>query len=457
MTKKYLGFVAGLLLLTGCSNNDFIDKGTTAPEGQMSTISTINATMDNADTRVQLKDGNQLIWNEDDVINVFSDDGPYRNYTLTSGAGTSSATFTGDEVAGNQFYALFCNTIFNLDRENEEVSMYWDSDAIFGKDGLNINYYMPLFAKSANANMQFKHLGSLLHFQVTGKGKLSYASLYGNNGEEFYDEYTLKYTSDEISLKPYDSAISTTRDHIGSKPNNDLGYIELSDKYITHFYFMLPAGMSFENGFTLVLGLTDGEGVESEVTKKYESSFTVNRGEVSTFPIVSVSDGGSGEIEPTWTFHGAGSLFDLSGAYVYLSKEIEYADETDRDVNYVTWRLRFTNFVWGSIPEHFQEVVVIWGHEFEGDTPSFPDNATITDYGLDIMSDGYSLDGRYVKVDDENVIPMYIYKTDDGAYEITIKGVKMYPIDSTLSPIISAGATTSYLLFTGEIEEEIPM
>ena len=576
MLKKYLGLAAGLLLLAGCSNNDFIDNGATTPEGQMRTISSINATMDNADTRVQLKNGNQLIWNEDDVINVFSDEGSYHNYTLTSGAGTTSATFAGDEITGNQFYALFCNTIFNLDRENDEVSMYWDSDAIFGKDGEEANRYIPLFAKSANANMQFKHLSGLLHFQITGKGKLAYASLYGNNGEEFYDEYTLKYTSDDIALKPYEYA--TSRDHIGSRPIND---IVLSDKYITHIYFMLPVGMTFEKGFKLVIGYVDGDDVEKEVTKEYNKSFTVMRGEVSTFPAVS-STGGSEEPEygwetnffdlsgkdvdvsyyfsydktqifwslifktednadpiyldfwmdykggnpelswlsgivfdkrlpefadfrfhdfktgsvymlnlaesltisentdgtwslrlknvtlennddhtllyninlkfdgyfnfiplPTWNFSGAAWM---SGAYTSATMEVE--DNT------VKYQIRFLDFPWGdgTPPATFQEVMIKFGFVFEGDTPSFPTHATIDDFYLDIFSQGYDWTGVYVKVDDDAVVT--IYQNEDGAYEITIKGVKMYPVDEGWETNMAADPIISDFSFVGELEFE---
>ena len=409
MTKKYLGLAAGLLLLAGCSNNDFIDKGTTTPEGQMRTISTINATMDNADTRVQLKDGNQLIWNEDDVINVFSDEGSYHNYTLTSGAGTTSATFAGDEITGNQFYALFCNTIFNLDRENDEVSMYWDSDAIFGKDGEDANRYIPLFAKSANANMQFKHLSGLLHFKITGKGKLAYATLYGNNGEVFYDEYTLKYTSDDIALKPYENA--TSRDHIGSRPIND---ILLSDKYITHIYFMLPVGMTFENGFKLVIGYVDGDDVEKEVTKEYNKSFTVKRGEVSTFPVMS-SSGGSEEPEFGWETN----FFDLYGEDVQPYYEILTPGAP------LWWHFTF----YTNTGETFNDPIILDVQlENTGVTPtlSMLDGLKTTDFHVKIHDYYSDSEYFYLYMYDGGDAELSINTNDDGTWTLTIEDMELY-------------------------------
>ena len=430
MTKKYLGLAAGLLLLAGCTNNDFIDNGI-SPEGQKRTISTISASMGDADTRVQLKDGHQLLWNEVDVINVFTDEGRYHNYTLTSGAGTSSATFSGDEVTGSQFYALFCNTIFNLDHESEEVSMYWDSDAIFGKEGENINRFIPLFAKSSNANMQFKQLSGLLHFQVVGKGKLAYASLYGNNGEEFYNEYTLKYTSDDLELKPYE--LSTSLDHIGGRPNSD---IELSEKYNTHIYFMLPAGMTFEKGFKLVVGFVDGNEVEKEVAKKYDESFTVKRGEVSTFPTISTTGDPTPEPENGWI----SNFFDLSGKnvdkYFYV-----FNDKVD-------WAFAF---LLDDVSEEMpQDVIIIeFFTDYTSGTPdlSWLEGAEVHDL---MASRLHGPDSNIYRIGDSSGFKMK--KNTDGTWSMSIENGTVYDNNASSSVLME----DFYLKFRGNFVGEEP-
>ena len=438
MLKKYFGLAAGLLLLAGCSNNDFTDNGATTPEGQMRTISSINATMDNADTRVQLKNGNQLIWNEDDVINVFSDEGSYHNYTLTSGAGTTSATFAGDEITGNQFYALFCNTIFNLDRENDEVSMYWDSDAIFGKDGEDANRYIPLFAKSANANMQFKHLSGLLHFKITGKGKLAYATLYGNNGEVFYDEYTLKYTSDDIALKPYENA--TSRDHIGSRP---IGDVVLSDKYNTHIYFMLPAGMTFEKGFKLVIGYVDGDDVEKVVTKEYSESFIVKRGDVGTFPTITTT---GGVIDPTpepesgWITN----FFDLSGKNVSVNHYFSY------DKTQLWWEITFlTDNASEDVPN--DPIILEMVNEYTGGTPTLEWLNGLKTKDFHGRFHDYSVDPAVIYWNVDESAELNINKNDDGTWYLSIEEMGVYNGDESKPEM-----PDTYLKFRGNFISDEP-
>ena len=133
MTKKYLGLAAGLLLLAGCTNNDFIDNGI-SPEGQKRTISTINATIDGADTRVNLVDGKKLVWLASDHISVFSDDednGWITRFDITDGIGTSTATFKGEsEVSGSEFYAFYPGTEFKLNQSAQTVYHYY-SQSLF--------------------------------------------------------------------------------------------------------------------------------------------------------------------------------------------------------------------------------------------------------------------------------------------------------------------------------------
>ena len=94
MNRHRLGFIAGLLLLAGCSNNDFTDDGNIIPDGQKKTISSITAVMDEADTRAQLVEGHKVAWDQGDYMMVYSDldewDG--RQYDLVSGAGTSTGS-----------------------------------------------------------------------------------------------------------------------------------------------------------------------------------------------------------------------------------------------------------------------------------------------------------------------------------------------------------------------------
>ncbi len=593
MVKKYLGIVAGLLMLAGCSNNDFTDNGI-APEGQKRTISTVSATIEGADTRVDLVDGKKLVWLASDHISVFSDDednGWITRFDITDGIGTSTATFKGEsEVSGSEFYAFYPGTEFKLNQSAQTVYFYWIYDVIFSSDFSPMQRSIPMFAKGTGSNFVFQKLAGLLHFQVKGKGSLIEAKLIDNAGEKFGDYFTLEYGGTNLVLNPMDD--SAREDYITGAPNLDT---PLSDTEPVDIYFSLPANKTFEQGFSLELKYYDENKEEKTYTHKTEKGFAVKAGEVSTFPALVLSSSGGGveptygwesnfctlsgkEVSvsyyfnydktkifwdftfltedkadpiilefwkdynggtpdlswidptkyddsiletsdfrfhdyennliyrpsdasiftimknsdgtwslrlegvklyenngngpdlsdiyvnfdgyfnytppPTWNFTGAAWM---SGAYATIERDIEeagdfsqYGAEHGRD--FVRWRLRFTNFPWGSgssIPSDFKEVVIIWEEEHEGVLPAFPTDATINEFWLDIMSQGYDIGGQYVMNDDN--AQLSIHQNDDGAYEISVsKGIKMYPLDSD----VVADPKASNFSFNGVLTEK---
>ena len=74
-----------------------------------------------------------------------------------------------------------------------------------------------------------------------------------------------------------------------------------------------------------------------------------------------------------------------------------------------------------------------------------------TEFNMDIMSQGYSSAGLYIKVDDDAV--MKIHKNDDGTYQISVEGVKMYPATSVddWSPNTSVEPYISDFTFNGDL------
>ena len=322
MTKKYLRLAAGLLLLAGCTNNDFIDDGVN-PDGQMRSISTIDATIEGADTRVDLKNGKKVIWLASDYISVFSDVSGAHRYDITSGVGTSSATFAGDVVIGNEFYALSQADIINLDQANHEISFYWMNDVIFSVDG-SMQRFMPMFSKSNGNNMVFQQLAGILHFQIKGAGQLTNVSFSGNNGELFCPQYTLNYASNVLQPLSEEYAMSVISDF--PKATALLSPSKALDVYIS-----LPSDMVFNNGFSLKVDYISEAGEALSYTQKSTNKFSVKRGEVSTFPAFSVT-GEAPEPNNSWTL----SLNNKSGAYAEVSYTFPPSDS-----GIVNWIVNF--------------------------------------------------------------------------------------------------------------------
>ncbi len=147
---------------------------------------------------------------------------------------------------------------------------------------------------------------------------------------------------------------------------------------------------------------------------------------------------------PTWHFTGAAWM---SGAYNHVG--IDVFNE-----NVAIVAMRFTTFNWGdgsSIPSSFQQVFLDFDIHEGGLTPAIPTDETITEFNMDIMSQGYSSAGLYIKVDDDAV--MKIHKNDDGTYQISVEGVKMYPATSVddWSPNTSVEPYISDFTFNGDL------
>ena len=304
MKKLYYSLAVLLFVAAGCSNDDFMGNEGTIPVAQKrTTITTVNATIENADTRSLLVDGHKVVWQDGDAISVFSDEDWAHQYFISSGIGKETATFAGEEVSGTSFYALYPNSDFNLDQNNQEVSFYWSYNVFFGNETGDIHYQIPMFAKEKDGIFKFQQLGGLLHFSVTGKGLFRFAELRGNNGERFNWTHTLNYATEQLSLKPFDDGNSM--DLIGGSPTAaEPTY--LSDTEPVNVYFPVPAGMEFSKGITLRIAYEDEAGNFIEVNKTSDKAFTVTRGAVRNFPAFNVNDENESAIKKKYA-----PLFDL--------------------------------------------------------------------------------------------------------------------------------------------------
>ncbi len=296
MKKLYYSLTALLFFAAGCSNNDFMDnEGIPAPVAKSQTITSINATIDNADTRSYLKDGHQVAWEENDRILVFSDeDVNFFPYSISSITSPTSATFVGEAVTGSEFYAVYPEWLNDLNFNAHTITIPWNYDIIYSQE--NYDKHIPMFAKGSDSKMQFKQLGGLLHFQLEGQEntRLDYVQLWGNNEENFYWSYDLNYTADDIVLAPNVAYGGNLYLGYGIQPHEDGMSQYLSETEPFDFWFSLPAGMTFENGFTLRVGVVvenqeTQEETYMEVPIVSDKAFTVTRAAVRNYPAVNIT------------------------------------------------------------------------------------------------------------------------------------------------------------------------
>ncbi|MBQ7552999.1 MAG: hypothetical protein IJT46_01380 [Bacteroidaceae bacterium] len=430
MVKKSLGILAGLLLLAGCSNNDFTDNGAIVPDGQLSTINSITATMDAADTRVVL-DKNQVLWEDQEHVYVFSntETTDVHDYEMAGlDSKLNAAQFSGDEISGSEFYAFYPQPL-EVDFSAKEATVHWVYDKIY--EQVNYQCKIPMFAKSTTANMQFKQLGGILHFQICGQGILKCLTLTGNNGEKFYQNFKLKYTADEIKLEP--ASISegvNTSITAYIEPTKDGMYQYLNELVPFDVYFVLPAGMTFEKGFTLSGIVTVGDpATDVPFEQKTTESFTVSRAGMADFPAFNANTGG--EVSAVgWK----SNFCNLSGKNVGVS--YYYSNDKSK----VWWDIVFLT------EEKADPIYITVSKDNTGAAPSLADldGALITDLRM------HDFANEHIYRTNSNVT-LAVSQATDGNWSLSVTDMTIYENNGA-----APNQTGIYIKYNGGVNVEPP-
>lgn len=289
MNKKYIGIVAGLLLLAGCANEDAILEPS-ATDGGVKTFTSFTATLgDVADTRAYLGTGpaegsRRVYWDDNDGISVFSDlETDFQNYSIGSHE-ENRAVFGGNEISGNQFYALYPPSGYRGWEKSDEnpnilyYNFYNNEWAPYDNNNYSFNH-VPMIAKSSDNTLNFKQVTGMIHVQLGGISAINYVSIRGNNDEILGDRGYIDLSEDEpvyrLDNNAYSRSIGISNYTEDMHGNKDI-------------YFILPP-MTFEQGFTLYIQACDENGQYVELEKTTTERLEVDRATVKHFALVDVN------------------------------------------------------------------------------------------------------------------------------------------------------------------------
>ncbi len=281
MIRRFVGIVIGLLLLVGCSHEENVFEQQGNAEG-VKTFTSFTATLDDvAGTRAYFNDTStdgrrQICWNLSDKILVYSDtDTELKTYEITSLSEDNVATFTGEEVTGEKFYAIFAKRIdCSVDNENSEIVHLSDANysTTYGFRG-------PMVAVSDGNALSFKQTTGVMHVNVGNVKQLGRVRFEGNNNERIGGSGYIDLSQNQPTL--------TLDDNADVDVMTQVFFQEFDDKY-TDIYYVIPP-MVFENGFTVTITGTDSEGNEFTITKGYDSRFEVKPATLYSFSLVDIN------------------------------------------------------------------------------------------------------------------------------------------------------------------------
>lgn len=294
MNKKYLGIVAGLLLLAGCSNDETFTEKKAVDDG-VKTFTSFTATLDDvAGTRAFLGDadamGNKkrVFWEGFEKIRVYSDmqTEPVVFYPDQLND-DNTLTFKGPQITGKKFYALCpSNKDWIVDEQNPEIVHYLlQNDCSFNgideevNDVVNYDFVAPMVAVSTDNNFTFKQITSGIHVTIDNLSEIESAFIISNNGEPLLGDGYVDLSQDTPVFV------------IDGDCDNMTGYwSDWFDSYDMEgtqrdIYFFIPP-TTLENGFTLEVYGYDEFGNEVSIKKQASAKLEAKVGIITHYALV---------------------------------------------------------------------------------------------------------------------------------------------------------------------------
>ena len=209
-TLKNIVYAACLsLAFVSCSDKDnYLDQS----EAKVKAFTTFTATVDEtAGTRAHIIDPTNsgikhIRWDDGDRMLVFSDEQlDFKYFTLES-ASDGKGVFSGNEVKGNKFYALYPpnGNGWEVDSETPTILHYYLSNTDKSSTDNDFKFMFPMVAFSEDQNLVFKQTTGIIRITVGGGINITRVMLNGNNYEKIYGSGYVDLSEDTPIFRLYD-------------------------------------------------------------------------------------------------------------------------------------------------------------------------------------------------------------------------------------------------------------
>ena len=351
--RKLLTFVFAAIALAACTQQ-------TVEEISMSReliSETLNVSVEGriSDTRIQLNNDGQTVWNEADLVSVFyySEDNLMWQFQGETGDRNGNLR----HIEGNRGAQTMEDVVvvypYRYDNEiipNESMVKAWLPDGQYYSEqsyGSNGNI---MVAKSSSRSFTLRSVCGWVKLQLTGEGKrVRRVSLFGNNGEQVAGHVYVDYATADITFVE-DASYGNYCD-IYQMTAVECPDVALHSSEPTPFYIaVLP--QTFEKGLTVEVEFEDG----SIKTLTRSEELIVKRNHIVPMDSVSVGDSEDGD-----------EVADVADNEIVmlLNTEMDIADII-ADINLEAFDVELSNVRFTSNTYHF---------EFSGDITHIGDFA----------------------------------------------------------------------------------
>ena len=249
-------------------------------------------------------DGKSVVWRENDEINIFAAD-KNEKYT-TASSGTATATFTGNPVTADTYYALYP---YDATAQIADGKITSTLPAAQTANKGNIGNKMNMAVACSNSSaLSFKNVGGLIQFEIKTKN-VGEVILRGNNNEDIAGKISIDWNDGNPTYTVVDGV-----KEISLKTYNNKAF-EMG----TYHFVVLP--QTFERGITITMKpyswATDAVVLKSntpaDLVKSGDSPLELTRSHIK--PVGAVDEGLLWEYTGV-TVNGIMGSVNTSGIYI---------------------------------------------------------------------------------------------------------------------------------------------
>lgn len=211
--KTIFATMAAMLVVSACSDFDGVLSGNESGDGKMAQGGTpvateFGITVEEMEGEISTRttigsNGKDVLWSTGDQIAVYDTPLSWRAFTLASGAGTATASFNGQAIASDKYYAIYpiatgASKTCTEDGVIEHIAINncQGSEITDGDNGGTAPIKLMMGVSNSDKNIQFKNVTARIDINLTNVPSDQahlYIDICSNGGESLVGSGTLSW------------------------------------------------------------------------------------------------------------------------------------------------------------------------------------------------------------------------------------------------------------------------